>query len=145
MNDFGSFNLKTLIPLAVSSMLIASGCSPERSAARKYCTMSHECDEDGFDDEFDSIGECVKLKKLEAKASNYALEIDESPECARAVQRAQVCSAKQLTCDAFPGDDADLSDLGDFADWAEDTADACEDRFEDAADACSSGSDNYYL
>lgn len=144
MTDFDSFNLKTLIPLAIGSMLIASGCSPEGSAARKYCKNYKECDEDGFDDDFDSMGECVKLYKLQAKTSNYAAQIEEGPECSRALRKMQVCYAKELTCDAFLTEDSDTADYEDYLEWQEDTADECEDQMDDVQDECDGDVDFYY-
>jgi hypothetical protein len=143
MNDFDSFNLKMLIPLAVGSMLVASGCSPEGSAARKYCKTYKECDEDGFDDEFDSMGECVKLNKLQQKATNYRYKLDESDECSTARQKMQLCYAKELTCDAFPGEEPSTKDIQDYYDWAEDAQDECEDQIDDFADECDGNTYSY--
>lgn len=140
MKDFDSFYIKRLITLAVGSVLLVSGCSAEGSAARKYCTNYKECDEDGFDDEFDSIGECVKLNRLQTKASIYAAKIESGPECSTALKRMAICYSRQLTCDAFPGEDADAGDLADSVEWAIDMAEECEEQIEDVADECDSGS-----
>lgn len=133
MTDFDSFNIKTLIPLAVGSMLIASGCSAEGSVGRKWCKNFKECNEDAFDDTFDSVAECTKLVKLQAKASNYALEIEEDAECAATARKMQTCYARQLTCDAFP---TKPSDYDDTLDWVEDSDDECEDQLDDYEKEC---------
>lgn len=133
MTDFDSFNIKTLIPLAVGSMLVASGCSPEASAARKWCKNFKECNEDAFDDTFESVAECTKLGKLQTKAYNYALEVEEDAECSASARKMQTCIAREITCDAFPTDAADLDDT---ADWIEDTDDECEDQLDDFEKDC---------
>ncbi len=126
MNDSKWLNLGLLIPVAAGSLLLSVGCSHERSVARKYCKAYAECEEDRFDDEYGSIAECTRHRKLLGKADNYAIKIDEGPECLSAVNRLESCFARRLDCDFWD----------DQNEWVDKVLDECEDRVDAVEDEC---------
>lgn len=127
MKDLRSLNLSLLIPVAMGSMITSVGCSHEGSWARKQCKAWADCDDDSFDDNFESVGECTKYFKLQAKADNYFLKIEEGPECVSAKKKAEKCLAKGIDeCDIWEGDGEAIADL----------ADDCENEIEDLIDEC---------
>ncbi len=140
MKDYrSSLNLSLLIPVAMGTMITSVGCSQEGSIARKYCKNWADCDDDSFEEYYDSVGECTKALKLQLKADHYELKISEAgPECLRATKKVEKCISKLIDCDYWD----------ERADWLEDAADECEDDYEDQQDACEDNYDNgddYYF
>jgi hypothetical protein len=113
-----------------------AGCSPEQAASRRYCKMWKKCQKDDFQDRFDSIHECTKLRRLGAKENRYRTKIEVSAECANAERDYEACYSKQLTCDRFIGMDPTDEELESYEDWIEDTQDECSEEIDLVNDEC---------
>ena len=128
-----------MIPIAAGSTILALGCSPERSAAHKYCKTWKDCDEESFKEEYDSVAQCTKSGRLYNEAYNYSLKVRISKDCAQASRKYDSCRAKALTCDAFPqgSDDWDA-----YSEWRDSFEKDCKDEIEEYDKACED--DDYY-
>ena len=127
-------NLRTLIPVAAGSAIMALGCSTEHAAARKYCKTWQECDEKSFDRQYESLSQCTKTYTKFAKARLYDLKVTESADCAKASRDYMKCSADSLNCDYW--DDSDR--------WYEEHGDDCEAEYDKANELCYDYDYDYY-
>lgn len=122
-------NLTRMINVVAAGSLLVTvtGCGSEyKRAAKKFCKGLHECEENYFEDEYDSIGECVETYE------EYLEETEEyyGAACAEAYADLMKCFGNEISgdCDYY------------------DVYDNCEDELEETYDACDFGYyyDDYY-
>lgn len=101
------FELRRLIPLAAVASLVTVGCgsaSPQK-IAKERCQLYEECSKADFDDEFDSMSECVDYYEGYIEEYHDYVSEEYGEACADAFLDLIACTVKELTCE-YDYDDA---------------------------------------
>src|SRR5690606_41493916 len=98
--------LRRLIPLAAVASLVTVGCgsaSPQK-IAKERCQLYEECSKADFDDEFDSMSECVDYYEGYIEEYHEYVSEEYGAACADAFLELIACTVEESTCAYDYGD-----------------------------------------